>query len=219
MNGHTNHNSANTGGTVTDITADKEKNVSLSETQGMQLKYKIAVSGAAVTSHCSRDALEKAEEVGREIAKANCVLVTGATTGVPYWAAKGAKEAGGMVIGISPAATRIHHVKTYHLPTDYQDLIMYTGFGYSGRNLLLTRAADAVITLCGRIGTLNEFTDAFEDGKVQGVLVGSGGTAELIPEILEKSKRGNGMMVFEKDPATLIKKIVELLKEEEKLLL
>ncbi len=196
-----------------------EAHAALEEAQNFQLKYKIAVSGAAVTSHCARNALQKAEELGREVAKANCVLVTGATTGAPYWAAKGAKEAGGIVVGISPAATRIHHVKSYHLPVDYQDLIMYTGFGYSGRNLLLTRAADAVITLCGRIGTLNEFTDAFEDGKVQGVLLGSGGTAELIPKILEESKRGTGKIVFEADPKLLIEKVIALLKEEEKELL
>lgn len=197
------------------VSNKSEDHETLTEAHDLQLKYKIAVSGAAVTSHCSRDALQKAEEIGREIAKANCVCITGATTGAPYWAAKGAKEAGGIVIGISPAATRIHHVKSYHLPVDYQDLIMYTGFGYSGRNLLLTRSADAIITLCGRIGTLNEFTDAFEDGKVQGVLMGSGGTAELIPKILEESKRGTGRIVFETDPHRLVQKIVALLKEEE----
>lgn len=188
----------------------------LGEAHSLQLKYKIAVSGAAVTSHCSRDILEKAEEIGRIIAKSGGVLITGATTGAPYWAAKGAKEAGGIVVGISPAATRIHHVKTYHLPLDYHDLIMYTGFGYSGRNLLLTRASDAVITLCGRTGTLNEFTDAFEDGKPQGVLIGSGGTTDLIPTILEEAHRGAGKIIFEKDPAVLVEKLMAMLKEEEK---
>jgi len=181
----------------------------------MSEKYKIAVSGAAVTSHCGRDALDHAYEVGREIASRDCVLVTGATTGAPYWAAKGAKEAGGIVIGISPAATRIHHVKTYHLPVDFQDLILYTGFGYSGRNLLLTRAADALITLCGRVGTLNEFTDAFEDGKIQGVLTGSGGTSELIPKILEEAHRGQGNVIFEKDPKALVEKVLAMLKAQE----
>ena len=88
-----------------------------------------------------------------------CVTVTGATTGAPFWAAKGAKEAGGIVIGISPASTKREHVKTYGLPVEYHDLIIYTGFGYAGRNLLFTRSADAVITVAGRIGTLNEFTD------------------------------------------------------------
>ncbi|TSC66850.1 MAG: hypothetical protein G01um101472_621, partial [Parcubacteria group bacterium Gr01-1014_72] len=122
------------------------------------LKYKICVSGAAESSHCSENAFALAEEMGREIVRQNAVLVTGATSGIPYWAAKGAKEEGGISVGISPAASEVAHIKTYKLPTDYFDLIMYTGFDYSGRNLLLVRSTDAVITICGRMGTLNEFT-------------------------------------------------------------
>jgi len=180
------------------------------------LKFKIAVSGAAETGHCPPDAMAKTEEIGRLIARRGFVLVTGATTGAPFWAAKGAKEAGGIVVGISPAATKAEHIEKYNLPVDYHDLIIYTGHGYSGRNLLLTRSADAVITVCGRIGTLNEFTDAFEDDKPQGVLAESGGTTDLIPEILEKAHRGRGQVVFEKDPTILIEKIAELLEEGEK---
>jgi uncharacterized protein (TIGR00725 family) len=179
-----------------------------------QLKYKICVSGAAETGHCSHDALEKAEELGRIIAKHNMVLVTGATTGAPYWAAKGAKEAGGIVIGISPAASEAAHLKTYHLPIDYHDLIIYTGFEYSGRNLLLTRSSDAIITLCGRMGTLNEFTIAFEDNKPVGVLEGSGGIADEIRRLLDIARRGPGKVVFDRDPEKLFQKVVQLIEQE-----
>src|SRR4030042_2096744 len=119
------------------------------------LKYKICVSGAAETDCCAPSALEKAKEVGQEIVRHSGVLVTGATTGIPYWAAIGAKEEGGISIGLSPAASEAAHIKTYHLPVDYFDMIIYTGFEYAGRNLLLTRSSDAVIIICGRIGTLN----------------------------------------------------------------
>lgn len=180
------------------------------------LKYKICVSGAAETDFCLPGAEEKTELLGKLIAGKNMIVVTGATTGAPLWAAKGAKEAGGIVIGLSPAATKAHHVKTYHLPLDYHDLIIYTGFEYAGRNLLLTRAADAVITVCGRIGTLNEFTDAFEDQKPQGVLLGCGGTTDMIPDILEKAHRGHGKVVFDTDPKALLDKLIGLLEEEEK---
>ncbi len=180
-----------------------------------KLKYKICVSGAAETGHCSKDAIEKAEQIGQEIAKRGLVLMTGATIGIPYWAAKGAKEAGGMVIGISPAASKEAHIKTYHLPTDYHDLIIYTGFDYSGRNLLLTRSADAVITICGRMGTLNEFTIAFEDKKPNGVLEGSGGMADMLREILEKSHRGWGSVVFSRDPSDLLDKVLDIIESEE----
>ncbi len=180
------------------------------------LKHKICISGAAATGPCGESALLIAEEVGRLVAERGMILVTGATTGAPYWAAKGAKSAGGIVVGISPAASKAHHVNTYHLPVDYHDLIIYTGFGYAGRNLLLTRSADAVITVCGRIGTLNEFTNAFEDQKPQGVLLGTGGTTDMLPEILERAHRGVGKVIFDRDPETLLEKVVRLIEEEEK---
>jgi uncharacterized protein (TIGR00725 family) len=180
------------------------------------LKYKVCVSGAAVIKGCPPGTVEKATEIGRLIAKAGMVLVTGATTGIPWYAAKGAKEAGGIVIGLSPAESKAAHVGTYHLPVDYHDLIIYTGFGYSGRNLLLTRSADAVVTVYGRIGTLNEFTIAFEDKKPQGVLTGTGGTSDELERILKIAHRGNGKAVFDADPKSLIKKIVALIHKEEK---
>ncbi len=173
------------------------------------LKYKICISGAADTGHCALDAVEKAEEMGREIARRNMVLITGATVGIPYWAAKGAKEEGGAVVGISPAASEIAHLKTYRLPTDYHDLIIYTGFEYSGRNLLLTRAADAIIVICGRMGTLNEFTIAFEDNKSIGVLEGTGGTADELEGIVKKMNRGPGRIIYSSDIKDLLDKIVK----------
>jgi uncharacterized protein (TIGR00725 family) len=175
------------------------------------LRYKIGVSGASDTGHCAVDAVHKAEVVGREIARAGFVLVTGATTGIPYWSAKGAKEAGGMVVGLSPASSELAHVKSYRLPLDYHDLIIYTGFEYSGRNLLLTRSVDAVIVICGRIGTLNEFTIAYEDKKPIGVLDGSGGTANMISDIIERAHRGPGKVVYSADPRELVTKLSNLI--------
>ncbi|MEK7174644.1 MAG: hypothetical protein AAB759_03225 [Patescibacteria group bacterium] len=180
------------------------------------LKYKICISGASETGLCAPDALERTEELGRLIAKKNMVTVTGATTGAPYWAAKGAKEAGGIVLGISPASSKADHVNNYRLPVDYHDLIIYTGFGYSGRNLILSRSSDAVVMTCGRIGTLNEFTVAFEDGKPQGVLLGAGGVTDMIEEILKKSNRGPGKVVFDTSPAKLLDKLVALMEAEDK---
>ena len=181
-----------------------------------QPKYKICISGAAETDVCASDAVIKAEKIGELVAKRGMILVTGATTGIPYWAAKGAKEAGGMVIGLSPAASKIAHTNSYRLPTDYHDLIIYTGFDYAGRNLLLTRSADAVITICGRMGTLNEFTVAFEDQKPQGVLTGTGGMCDMIEEIIKKARKGGGKVVYSSDPAELLDKVVAVIEKEEK---
>ncbi|MDP3955915.1 MAG: hypothetical protein Q8Q18_01575 [bacterium] len=184
------------------------------DTRHEHLRPKICVSGAAETGHCGEDALDKAKALGREIADQGAVLVTGATTGFPLWAAMGCKEAGGISLGLSPAASEEEHTEVYGLPLEYLDLIIYTGFGFSGRNLLLTRSSDAVVCGCGRVGTINEFTVAYEDGKPLGVLEGDWTTDEVIKNMLEKSHRKNDKVIFEEDPKKMIEKMLKMVKEE-----
>lgn len=184
------------------------------------MKYKFVVSGAADTSFCSIDAEEKAYQVGQEIVRQGGILITGATTGIPHAAARGAKDAGGISVGISPAATYAAHVKTYKLPTNHFDFIIYTGFEYSGRNLILTKSADAVIIGCGGFGTLNEFTIALEDNKPIGVLSGTGGTAEEISNLLanidDPHRHGQGKLVFGEDPKQLVAELIKLIEQDKK---
>lgn len=177
-------------------------------------QVKICVSGAAETGHCGPNALDLAKELGREIVSQGAILSTGATTGFPLWVAAGAKEAGGFSIGLSPAATEREHVEVYGLPLDYMDLIVYTGFGYSGRNLLLTRSSDAVIIGCGRVGTINEFTIAFEDGKLIGVLEGPWLTDEVIRDIMVKGHRPSERVIFDPSPKNLVKRVIEIVMAE-----
>ena len=172
-------------------------------------KLKLCVSGAAETGHCGLDAFEKGKELGREIARHGCILTTGATTGFPFWSATGAKEEGGISIGFSPASTEEEHLQFYKLPIDYMDVMVYTGFGYSGRNLILTRSADAVLIGCGRIGTINEFTVAYEDDKPIGVLEGNWETDEVLKYIIKASNRTNDKVVFDSDPKRLVEKVIE----------
>lgn len=179
-------------------------------------KLKIAVSGAAETEHCGDGALEAALELGKEIVRQGAILVTGATTGIPFWAAKGAKAAGGISIGMSPAGSEKEHVEHYKLPLDYMDLIIYTGFGFSGRDILMTRSTDAVIFGCGRVGTIHEFTVAFEDDKPMGVLKGPWFTDEIIAEIMEKGHRKSEKIFFDENSALLVQKIIEMAKKEKK---
>src|SRR3989338_281195 len=180
-------------------------------------KYTICVSGAAETGHCGPDSFSKAEELGKEIIRHKAILVTGATTGFPYAAAKGAKEIEGIVVGVSPAATEKEHVSEYQLPVDYHDLIFYTGSGYAGRNLLLTRLADAVIVGCGRMGTINEFTIAFEDKKPIGILEGDWETDEVVRNIIDKSHRADeveGKIIYSDDPKELVDRLMEIIAKE-----
>jgi len=176
-------------------------------------QIKICVSGAADIGHCGLDTPEMAKELGREIARQGAVLVTGATTGFPFWAAMGAKEENGISIGFSPAASEREHVEVYKLPLDYMDLIIYTGFGYPGRDLLLTRSSDAVICGPGRIGTIHEFTIAFEDDKAIGILEGPWETDEELENIIAKSHRPNEKIVKGSDVKKLVADVIGIVKK------
>lgn len=179
----------------------------------MRYKYKIAVSGAAELTPCSKNIEKLSEEIGREIVRQNCILITGATTGAPYLVAKSCNKAGGVSIGFSPAVSEAEHKKVYKLPLDGFDVMVYTGFDYSGRNLLMTRAADAVIIVCGRMGTLNEFTIAYEDRKPIGVLLGSGGIADLVKSLTHRPHKKRGKIIYDSDPKKLVQKLVKYLKK------
>ena len=160
-----------------------------------KIAYQICVSGAARGDSVITGAKLSAE-AGREIAKRGHVTLTGATRGLPYEAAKAAKAAGGVSIGVSPASSRIAHVKKYHLPLDAFDYILYSGFEYTGRNLLLVRSCDAVVMVGGRIGTLNELTIAIEERKPIGVLLGSGGMTDEVEHVLRAAKRARTGIIF-----------------------
>lgn len=183
----------------------------------MPHRYKIGVSGSA-RNNCAPGAYAKSREVGRQIALHDAVCVTGDTVGVPHAAVHGAKAAKGITVGVSPAITRYEHLRKYHLPDDDMDVVMYTGFQYSGRNLLFIRSCDAVIFICGRIGTLNEFTIAFEDKKPIGVLTETGGIVDELENILKASSRGQGKIVWDSDPKRLVQKLMVLIKEDDRLL-
>lgn len=177
--------------------------------QEVEIKYNIVVSGAAEIGHCCEKIEETSEEVGREIARQGHTLVSGATTGVPYFSAIGCNEEGGFNVGFSPAATEKEHLKSYKLPLDPFNIMIYTGGDYAGRDIIMTKSADAVIIICGRIGTLHEFTTAVETNKIIGVLEGTGGMADKIRGIAESYCRIAKKIIYERDPRVLVQKIVK----------
>ena len=177
---------------------------------------KIGVSGAAETGACGLDAYEKAKELGRAIARQGGIITTGATTGFPMYAAMGAKDECGFSIGFSPAANEREHVETYKLPLDFMDVVVYTGFGYAGRDLLLVRSSDAIVIGCGRIGTINEFAVAFEDRRPIGILEGTWETDKILKNIIDEAHRPNEKVVFDSDPKALVERLIEMaLKQKE----
>lgn len=179
------------------------------------LRYSICVSGAAA-GKTVKDSKKLAEIIGETIAKEGHILTTGATVGLPYYAAYGAKKAGGTSIGFSPASSLREHLRKYRLPHDVFDFINFTGLNYVGRDLYLVQSSDAVITVGGRFGSLHEFTSALEARKPCGVLLGSGGTADLIPSLMELDPSFSDMVIYDDDPERLTKRMIELLDEKYK---
>lgn len=175
----------------------------------------ISVSGAAEIAHCGPSVIPIAKEIGREIARQGAQIMTGATSGFPMYAAEGAKEAGGVSFGLSPAASKKEHVEVYRLPLKALDAVIYTGFGFPGRDLMLIRSSDAVVIGCGRIGTIHEFTVAWEANMPIGILVGEWPTDEVIKNIIDNSNRKNKYVIFEKDPKIMIEKLIQMAKEQD----
>lgn len=175
------------------------------------MNYSICVSGAAVgkTVIASKGL---AERVGVAIAKSGHVITTGATVGLPFYAARAAKQAGGTSIGFSPAGSLREHVAKYRLPIGMFDFINFTGQHYIGRDLNLILSSDAMITIGGRFGTLNEFTIALESNTPIGILLGSGGTADIIPELLRRLEAVHrDLIIMDDNPEKLVEKIVKRL--------
>jgi uncharacterized protein (TIGR00725 family) len=175
----------------------------------------ISVSGAAEIAHCGPSVIPVAKELGREIARQGAQIITGATSGFPLYAAEGAKEAGGVSFGLSPAASKKEHIEVYRLPLKAMDAVIYTGFGFPGRDLMLVRSSDAIVIGCGRIGTIHEFTVAWEANMPLGILEGEWATDEVIRNIIKNSNRDNPNVIFEKDPKVLVAKLIEMVKAQE----
>lgn len=149
-------------------------------------------------------------EIGKAIANAGCVLITGACPGLPYDSARGARDAGGLSIGISPALSRSEHVRKYHSPVDAFDVIIYTGSGLMGREVHNIHSSDIVIIAGGRSGTLGEFCIAFDEGKLIGILAGSGGMADELLSIVPKIDKETGsQLIYEADPVRLVQRCID----------
>ena len=178
------------------------------------MRYQICVSGAA-SGDTVRSSHQLAFEVGKAIAEQGKTLLTGATVGLPHFAAMGfmsVPNSKGVSVGFSPATSFREHVSTYRLPTREFDYINFTGMEYVGRDVHLVRSCDGIITVGGRMGSLHELSTALESRKVCGVLVGSGGLADYTATLLEHIEApGAKEVIFDSDPANLVRRVVEVL--------
>jgi len=108
-------------------------------------RIRVAVVGGSL---CTPEILGIAEELGAELARRGCIVITGGLGGVMEASSRGAKKEGGLTIGILPG---------YHAgdANDYVDIPIVTGMSHA-RNAILVRSADAIIAVDGQYGTLSE---------------------------------------------------------------
>ena len=150
------------------------------------------------------------QRLGAAIAEAGCTLVTGACRGLPFAAVEGAKDAGGLVIGISPALSETEHVRRFGAPVDGFDVIVYTGSGLMGREVVNIRSSDIVVIAGGRSGTLGEFAIAYDEGRLVGVLTGTGGIADMVDELVVRVHKDTGAFVlYDDDPERLVRRLID----------
>jgi hypothetical protein len=153
----------------------------------------------------------KVRRLGAAIAKRGYVLITGACPGLPHEAVRGAKEAGGIVVGVSPALNLEEHILKYRSPTRGYDAIIYTGSGLMGREIENIRSCDVVIFAGGRSGTLGEFAIAYDEAKVIGVLKSTGGITDHLGTIIDMVNKETGAVVcYDDDPERLLNQLEEI---------
>ncbi len=114
----------------------------------------IAVIGAG---KCSKKLRDMAFEVGKYVAEEGGIIVCGGLGGIMEGAARGAREAGGITIGILPTDQKED-------ANEFIDFVIPTGFG-EARNIMVVRAADAVVAFPGKFGTLTEMAFALHAKK------------------------------------------------------
>jgi len=178
-------------------------------------RCKIGVMGSASGPQIEPAAVrERARALGREIGKRGHIFINGACPGLPHEALLGAKEENALTIGISPAFSEHEHTEEYKSPLGH-DVTIYTGMGFMERDIINIRSADAIVIVAGGIGTLNEFTIAYEEGRPIGILTDTGGISNSIPHIVEElcQRKIAPNMVFDSDPTKLMDKLEEVIEK------
>lgn len=178
------------------------------------MKLTIGVMGSS-GGNLSEEVLRKAYRLGEAIAERDAILITGGCPGLPYEAVRGAKAKGGLVVGISPGLSIDEHRGKYASPVEGFDVLIYTGSGLMGREITNIRSCDIVVIAGGRTGTLGELAIAFDEGRLIGILTGTGGITEIVEEILPVSgKETRACVLYDDDPVKLVDRLVHYYQTE-----
>lgn len=165
----------------------------------MAKKIQILVIGHN-ESGCTPESATLAYETGIEIAKSGAVLITGGLGGVMKAACHGAKDAGGLTVGIIPQ-------NEPSFANEYCDIVIPSGMGLA-RDFLNALSADGVIVIGGGSGTLSETCAAYMYKKPIVAIKNSGGTAEkYADQYLDQRK--NVLIIGVSSPKEAVKTILE----------
>ncbi len=153
----------------------------------------IAVIGG---SDCTPEEARLAEEVGRELARKDAILVCGGLGGVMEAACKGASAGGGLTIGILPGGSR-------QTANPYVQIPVVTNLG-EARNVIVVKSAEAVIAIGGGYGTLSEIGHALRNGiPVVGLNTWS----------LSRNDRPDNSIVLAKNPVDAVNKVLNMVND------
>ena len=184
------------------------------------MKKKIGIFGSAFSEDAT--VATKARELGQVLADNDVTLITGASTGLPYEVALSAFQKNKTEVwGFSPAKNYEEQIlttrgddnsiylKLFYVPADFEfadDINVARKY----RNVMSTATCDAGIIISGRWGTLNEFTNLYDMGKVVGVLTGTGGVADTLSGLNDLiHKPGKAVVLFDDSPLALVRRVLK----------
>lgn len=174
---------------------------------GAQIRIGVMGSAAEIDKP---ELIRQCRSLGRAIADQGCCVLTGACPGMPHEVVLGARAVGGHSMGISPAVHLKEHIDTFASPYKEYDVMIYTGLGLMGRELINIRSSDIIVVVGGRCGTLGEFAIAYEEGKLIGILTGTGGITDVLPQLVESlGKKTGSEVMYDSNPQQLIIRILQ----------
>jgi len=169
------------------------------EGNGLSKKKQILVSGN--NEDTSTPELEKlAYEAGVEIAKSDCVLVSGGLGGIMKASCKGVHDQGGISVGIIPQ-------NDFSYANEFCDIVIPSGMGFT-RDFLTALSADGVIVIGGGAGTLSEICAAYMHKKP---IVAIRNTSPTIDKFVDQyiDSRNHTKLVGVNSPKEAVKYILE----------
>ena len=192
----------------TEIKGSELKQRVCAQNPATRAQIRIGVMGSAATID-EPGLIQICRDLGQAIAEQGCCVLTGACPGMPHEVVLGSKAAGGHSVGISPAVHLKEHVESFSSPYEEYDVMIYTGLGLMGRELVNIRSSDIVVLVGGRCGTLGEFAIAYEEGKLIGVLTGTGGITGVLPELVKSlTKKTGSEVIYDAVPSHLISSLL-----------